>query len=79
MNDTTLPPPTDEEFSALIKPVWLSAKPSLEAQSIRATLSNDFDDGRYPTWVSDYVPSYVWDLVDIAAQRGIDAAKKGKS
>lgn len=64
--------PTDEELGALIKPLWNATKPSREAQSIRAALSCDFDDGRYPQWVSDYIPEYVWDLVDIAAQRGLD-------
>jgi hypothetical protein len=62
-------PPTDEELRALIKPVWLAAKPSREAQGIRAALSCDFDDPRYESWVSDFIPDYVWDLVDIAAER----------
>lgn len=64
--------PTDEELAALIKPLWLAARPSREAQAIRSELSIAVDDSKYPQWVLDYVPDYVWDLVDIAAQRGID-------
>jgi hypothetical protein len=72
--------PTDEELVALIKPYWIKARPSETAQSIRARLSTEIDDGKYPQWALDYVPDYVWDLVDIAAQRGMDAAtpKKGE-
>ena len=64
-------PPTDDELNALVKPLWKAAKPSHEAQSIRGRLSRDLDDGSY-----DHIPDYVWDLVDIAAQRGLDAAAK---
>jgi hypothetical protein len=67
---------SDDELEALIKPVWLAAKPSREAQSIRGTLSNAFDDPRCPSWASDQIPDYVWDLVDIAAQRGIELGTK---
>ena len=74
--ESTITPPTDDELSTLIKPLWKAAKPSREAQSIRSRLSCDFDDGRYPQWISDYIPDYVWDLVDIAAQRGLDAGTK---
>jgi hypothetical protein len=63
--------PTKEELEALIKPIWLKAKPSREAQAIRAALSVEFDDPKFPQWASDAIPDYVWDLVDIAAQRGI--------
>ncbi len=64
--------PSDDDLAALIKPLWLAAKPSQEAQAIRAELSVAVDDGRFPQWALDYVPDYVWDLVDIAAQRGIN-------
>jgi hypothetical protein len=66
-------PITDEEFAALIKPIWLKVKPSRQAQVIRSELSVEFDDPRIKyQWASDFIPDYVWDLVDIAAQRGID-------
>lgn len=68
-------PISDDELAALIKPVWLLARPSKEAQAIRGALSNAFDDPRLPCWASDFIPDYVWALVDIAAQRGIDLGK----
>lgn len=77
-HQTTRVAPTEEELEALIKPLWLATKPSREAQCIRATLSNAVDDARFPQWALDYVPDYVWDLIDIAAQRGIDAGRKGQ-
>lgn len=66
--------PTNEELEKLIKPIWLKVQPSHEAQRIRSSLSVEFDAHQYPDWVSSYIPDYVWDLVDIAAQRGIDLA-----
>lgn len=72
-------PPTDEELSALIKPLWIKAKPSFEAQSIRAAISTDFDDPRFYQWASDFIPDYVWDLVDIAVQYGIDYEKNNNN
>lgn len=63
---------SDDELQALIKPVWVAARPSRDAQAIRGVLSNAFDDPRLPQWASDQIPDYVWDLVDIAAQRGIE-------
>lgn len=69
--------PTEDELEVLIKPLWLAARPSREAQAIRATLSNAFDDPRLPSWASDYIPEYVWILVDIAAQRGIELGRRG--
>lgn len=68
--------PTDEQLEALIKPLWLEAKPSKEAQLIRSELSVAIDDPRFAQWPLDYTPDYVWDLVDIAAQKGIEAGKK---
>jgi len=65
-------PPTDEHMAALIKPIWLKVQPSREAQGIRAALSCEFDDPHYKEWISEYIPDYVWDLIDIAAQRGIN-------
>ncbi len=67
--------PSDEDLAALIKPLWLATRPSREAQVIRSKLSVAVDDGKYPQWALDYVPDYVWDLVDIAAQRGINVSK----
>lgn len=68
--------PTDDDLKGLIKPLWIAEKPSREAQGIRAELSTAVDDGRYPQWALDYVPDYVWSLIDIAAQRGINAGRK---
>ena len=62
---------SDNELEALIKPVWLAAKPSREAQGIRATLCHDIDE-------LDLVPDYIWSLLDIAAQRGIDLGKQSE-
>lgn len=78
MSADVMPPdaperPTDDELAALIKPLWRETKPSAEAQRIRAAISTAFDDARLPQWASDFVPDYVWDLVDIAAERGIRA------
>lgn len=67
--------PMDDELFELIKPVWLSAKPSVDAQQIRATISTEIDSGKYQERDLDYIPTYVWDLIDIAAQRGIDYGK----
>lgn len=67
--------PTNDELLKLIRPLWLATQPSKEAQAIRAALSVAVDDGSYRQWVLDYVPDYVWDLVDIAAQKGINIAK----
>jgi hypothetical protein len=66
--------PSNERLQELVKPIWRKAKPSRLAQSIRSSLSVEFDDPQYASWVSDFMPDYVWDLVDIAAQRGIDTA-----
>lgn len=63
---------TEEEIHGLIRILWLEVKPSIEAQSIRARISTEFDSPEYQQWAADYVPDYVWDLVDIAAQRGIE-------
>jgi hypothetical protein len=67
---------SDDEMGLLIRPVWLLARPSREAQAIRGVLSNAFDDPRLAGWASDQIPDYVWDLVDIAAQRGIELGRK---
>ena len=64
--------PSDDELAALIKPLWVATEPSADAQAIRARISTAVDDVRYPQRVLDYVPDYVWDLLDIAAQRGIN-------
>lgn len=69
--------PTDEELAALIKPIWLKTTPTREAQAIRSRLGVEFDDPRWKDqWVSDFIPDYVWDLVDIAAQRGIEEGRR---
>jgi hypothetical protein len=67
--------PTDEELAALIKPLWLKEKPSGDAQAIRGAISTAVDGSKYLQWALEYVPDYVWDLIDIAAQRGIARAR----
>lgn len=54
--------------SAEINALWRKTQPELNAQKIRAQLSLDI-----AVSVSDSLPEYVWDLVDVAAQRGIAA------
>jgi hypothetical protein len=56
-----------------LRALWLAEKPSREAQSIRAILSTAVDDSRPGGWLLDELPDYVWQLVDIAAQRGLNA------
>lgn len=63
--------PTDAELHALIKIEWKKIKPSLEAQQIRSGICVSFD-GPYPEWAAHYMPEYVSDLLDIAAQKGIN-------
>lgn len=70
---TTACEPSDDELEAAIKSLWLATKPGQAAQKIRAEISVAVDDPRYQQWLLDFVPDYVWSLVDIAAQRGIDA------
>ncbi len=71
---------TAEEINALIEQklwaLWLAEKPSLQAQAIRADLANSVDDARSPCWLLDHAPEYVWRLVDIAAQRGLNFSKE---
>lgn len=62
---------TEDEIEALIVPVWLEARPGTEAQAIRATLCSSLD----KIYVD--IPDYVWSLVDIAAQRGIELGRRG--
>lgn len=64
--------PTTEDFEATIKPIWLKTKPGRIAQTIRSSLSVEFDAPQFKQWMSDFCPDYVWDLIDIAAQRGIE-------
>jgi hypothetical protein len=71
-------PSTDDEYAALIRPLWLKTKPSKEAQAIRGAISTAVDDPRCAQWALDYTPDYVWDLIDIAAQRGIELGMKMK-
>ncbi len=75
----TIAPLTDEEMGMLIKPLWLATHPGEEAQRIRSEISTTVDDPRLPNWALDYVPDYVWDLVDVAAQRGIEKGRRGEA
>lgn len=63
MDEITL---SEDDLAEIVRPMWLAAKPSVQAQTIRAQL----------VWPLDDVPDYVWDLVDIAAQRGIEVGKR---
>jgi len=58
---------TDDEIYAAIHPVWRSALPGYEAQSIRAGIS-------LPASLEDELPDYVWLIADIAAQRAFARA-----
>ena len=65
------------ELQLKIKELWKRIKPSAQAQQIRAALSTAFDSQKSKRqWLADHAPDYVWDLVDIAIQQGIDAAAK---
>jgi hypothetical protein len=70
--------PMDDGLQALIKPLWKTVKPSHDAQMIKSKLSVAVDDDRFKQWALDFAPDYVWDLVDIAAQWGIEFGQKGK-
>ena len=67
-----------DELESKIKELWKQVKPSHAAQEIRAKLSTAFDSEKSKDdWLGDHAPDYVWDLVDIAAQWGIEAGKNG--
>lgn len=58
-----------KEMAALKRNV----RPGYDAQEIRATLSTSFDSSASKEgWLSDHIPAHVWDLIDIAAQWGIN-------
>jgi len=59
---------TDEQLTPdeLITNLWQALQPSVEAQGIRARMASDL------VTIEDELPEYVWDLIDIAAQRGIE-------
>lgn len=69
------PAPNEEEIEAVITTVWLETKPRPEAQKIRSEIK--LDTGKYGQAEADYLPGYVWDIADIAAQRAFDTAKPG--
>lgn len=46
---------------------WKREKPSIEAQKIRSAVAHEID-------TLDDIPDYVWDIVDIAAERALKAA-----
>lgn len=69
-------PISEEELCALIKEAWKKAKPSHEAQLGRSQASHSFDSEKAQEWLSDYLPDYIWDICDIAAQFAIDAKLK---
>ena len=57
----------DDQIYERILPTWKAAKPSVEAQSIRAGLSLN-------GYLEDELPDWVWLIADIAAQRAFDQA-----
>ena len=65
--------PNEAELTEHIRRLWLETKPSQEAQKIRSEISVAVDDKKYKQWLLDYLPDYVWDLVDIAAHRAATA------
>ena len=48
---------------------WKEVKPSIEAQKIRSALAREIDS-------LDEMPDYIWDVVDIAAQLGMNSTKR---
>ena len=62
----------EAELSAQIGALHKSEGITPEAQQIRAALSVSFDSKLSDTWLGDSLPDCVWDLVDVAAQRGIN-------
>ena len=64
--------PTEEELTELAKALWKKEKPSVLAQSIRARLASDLDSGKFHSPDSEYTPDYIWELIDIAAQRALN-------
>ena len=64
----------EEELQSQVSKLWLEVKPSKEAQVIRSKLSIAIDSPKAKDgWLADcVVPDYVWDLIDIAAQMGIN-------
>lgn len=53
--------PTPPTLEAIACQLWEAAKPGREAQAIRSAISLSFGDAD--------LPEYVWDLLDVAAQR----------
>jgi len=66
--------PTEADLFTLTEEKWKEVKPSRQAQEIRARISTMVDDPRFKQWVLDYTPDYIWNLIDISAQWGLDAA-----
>lgn len=65
---TTKEQDLEDDIYQKILPTWKKAKPSVNAQSIRAGI--EFDD-----YFEESLPSWVWLIADIAAQRAFDEAK----
>ena len=65
--------PTEADFDAAISELWKNGKISEEAQMLRAALSVAFDNPAYAQWLGDFLPDYVWKLIDVAIQRGLNA------
>ncbi|MDE2103481.1 MAG: hypothetical protein KGL39_39940 [Patescibacteria group bacterium] len=64
------PEPSEEEFDELANKLWKKIKPSTEAQYIRSGIK--MDSGKYNQPEADFIPGYVWDLIDVAAQLGLE-------
>ena len=59
----------DQNICQEVKDLWLKEKPSSEAQRIRSEVGAKVDR-------DDLAPEYVWDLLDIVAQRAIGAERQ---
>ena len=68
----------NEEMTVQVSKLWKEVKPSTKAQSIRAKLSTAFDSPKAKEgWLADCVaPDYMWELIDIAAQMGLNEGSK---
>jgi hypothetical protein len=68
-----------DELELKISELWRHVKPSYDAQQIRAKLSTAFDSAKSKDgWLGDHAPDYVWSLIDIAAQWGIEHGRKAE-
>jgi hypothetical protein len=59
--------PANARIESAVTAIWMREKPGAVAQTIRAEIGNLPE-----LWaVEDDIPDWVWDLVDVAAERGL--------